>query len=246
MSGKKGQIAWNKGLTAKIDNRIKTGIVPNSKGKTYKELYGDKKSLLIKSKLSKKLLGKKRSIISKKHISECQIGRKKSIETRKKISRALIGNKPWIKGLTKETDVRVRNMGIKISSILKYKYLTGNLTGNGNNYQHCWYDGIRYLSSYESCFAKFLDYNNIKFEYESKKCRFKMNNGHTYIIDWYLPDYDLFIETKGYCDEGGKYKINWAKNNIQKFIVIDKNTIKYFVIEKYPNSKEALTILNIK
>lgn len=64
----------------------------------------------------------------------------------------------------------------------------------------------RYMrSSYEINFAIFLDGSNIKWEYESAS--FDLGDT-TYTPDFYLPEFDCYIETKGWFREEAKIKFN--------------------------------------
>lgn len=67
------------------------------------------------------------------------------------------------------------------------------------------YNDIYFRSSWEINFAKFLDLSNVKWKYESKT--FDLGNT-TYTPDFYLPEFDCYIEIKGYwrTDALNKYK----------------------------------------
>jgi predicted nuclease of restriction endonuclease-like RecB superfamily len=69
---------------------------------------------------------------------------------------------------------------------------------------------------------------NIKLEYRSKTGR-KRN----YIPDFYLPDYDLYIEVKGYWTDAAKYKMQ----DVQK-----RNPVKILILE----SLESISNVDIK
>lgn len=73
-------------------------------------------------------------------------------------------------------------------------------------------EGFR--SGFEGCVAKYFKDNSVDFEFESDKCVFKywqkIRNGRcrdcnsldivkqrTYTVDFYLPEFDIYIETKG-------------------------------------------------
>jgi len=56
------------------------------------------------------------------------------------------------------------------------------------------YNEVSFRSSWEVSFAKYLDSHNIPWVYEPK--RIPLNNGHSYLPDFYLPDLDLYIEIK--------------------------------------------------
>jgi len=70
------------------------------------------------------------------------------------------------------------------------------------------YKGTWMRSSYEVAYAKYLDKNNIKWQYESKT--FDLGNT-TYTPDFYLPESDTYIEIKGYWRDDAKKKFNLFK-----------------------------------
>ncbi len=65
------------------------------------------------------------------------------------------------------------------------------------------YKGIFMRSSYEIAYAKYLDKNNIKWEYESKA--FDLGNC-SYTPDFYLPEKNMYIEIKGWWRGDAKMK----------------------------------------
>tara|TARA_Y100001938_G_C8067744_1_gene421258 strand:- start:874 stop:1245 length:372 start_codon:yes stop_codon:yes gene_type:complete len=54
----------------------------------------------------------------------------------------------------------------------------------------------RYKSRFEFDFATYLENNSIEFEYEQHKFTY-VPKDRTYTPDFYLPKFDMFIETKG-------------------------------------------------
>lgn len=75
------------------------------------------------------------------------------------------------------------------------------------------YKGNCMRSTWEILYAKYLDKNNIKWLYESKRFYFK---DCTYCPDFYLPDQDLYIEIKGYWRENTKKRFDLFKKNYSK------------------------------
>jgi len=65
------------------------------------------------------------------------------------------------------------------------------------------YKNIWFHSSYEVAYARYLDYNNIKWQYEPET--FNLGNT-TYTPDFYLPKFNLYIEIKGFWREDSKKK----------------------------------------
>jgi hypothetical protein len=70
------------------------------------------------------------------------------------------------------------------------------------------YKDINMRSSYEIAYAKYLDKNKIKWQYEPKA--FDLGNS-TYTPDFYLPKENLYIEIKGYWRDNAKKKFNSFK-----------------------------------
>ncbi len=85
-----GRIAWNKGLTKEIDERVR---------KYSESLKGNKNRL-----------GRRHSEESKRKIGLKHKGRKLSEKHKKKLSETHLGKTSWNSGLTKETDKRVKMM----------------------------------------------------------------------------------------------------------------------------------------
>lgn len=67
------------------------------------------------------------------------------------------------------------------------------------------YNGIRYRSNYEVSVAKFFDDNNINFMYEPYT--FKVSDDF-YTPDFYVSEFDCFVEVKGLFGLGSKSKIS--------------------------------------
>jgi hypothetical protein len=77
--------------------------------------------------------------------------------------------------------------------------------------KHCKYKDINFRSSWEMKFAQFLDNKNIAWEYEHKV--FETCFGK-YVPDFWVPEWNSFVEIKGYFREDAKKKFDeFAKNN---------------------------------
>jgi len=72
----------------------------------------------------------------------------------------------------------------------------------------CKYKRIWMRSGYEIAFAQFLDLSGIKYKYEPKA--FDLSDT-TYRPDFYIPEWDLWIEIKGYISDLFKKKFNKFK-----------------------------------
>lgn len=64
------------------------------------------------------------------------------------------------------------------------------------------YNGYRFRSRLEARWAVFFDAANIKYQYEQEG--FDLSNGIYYLPDFYLPDFDVYVEVKGDTESGRK------------------------------------------
>ena len=164
------------------------------------------------------------------------------------------GRVAWNKGLTKETDERVakytstynKNKLLGLHNIhhkphgdeFKEKQRQNALKrglGGFNMRKGVNYNGIKLDSSYEVMLAKDLDKNCISWERCNRFPYVVNGNLHYYTPDFYLPDYDVYLDPKndflieninpnlGYKDVD---KIKWVEeqNNI-KVIILRKNEL---------------------
>ena len=90
-------------------------------------------------------------------------------------------------------------------------------------------------STWETVMAMRLDELNVKWERdENMKLEYRSKTGRkrNYIPDFYLPDYDVYIEVKGYWTDAAKYKMK----DVQK-----RNPVKILILE----SLEEIASVNI-
>jgi hypothetical protein len=112
------------------------------------------------------------------------------------------GLQKWIEQNPSRLDRK--HVGGKISESLKRAYREGRAVNNGG-YRRA-RRGMRSdlghtcRSSWEANVARLFLYANQPYEYERK--RFVLSTGETYLIDFYLPNVDCYVEVKGY--ESGK------------------------------------------
>jgi hypothetical protein len=101
------------------------------------------------------------------------------------------------------------------------------------------YNGISFRSTWEAEIAKVFDKEKIVWQYESKRFYYK---NFTYLPDFYLPDYDLYIEVKGWIGRNPEdiIKINTFKKEnslllidgiFYKKIVLSQNILQYILEE---------------
>lgn len=158
--------------------------------------------------------------------------------------------KAWNKGLTKETDPRVKqysetyseriksgkiqtvnrswsdeekaNLSIKMKEIAKNNpnsYKGGYNRGRCKTYN---YKGHTFIGSWELDFAKWCDDNNIRWSVPDTPFLYEWNGKRSYYPDFYLNDFDLYIEIKGYETERDLAKWDSVKN----LLVIKSKEIK--------------------
>lgn len=139
----------------------------------------------------------------------------------------VLGRIPWNKGKTKATDQRLKWAGIKgsrirtgtrvsestknkISNTLTKKIASGEIKVAPQTCKHGVRNDLGHYcrSMFEANYCRFLKYNNIKYEYETTKCIFKLSNGRNYICDLYLPETNQYIELKGWLRDEDKIKYN--------------------------------------
>ena len=119
----------------------------------------------------------------KDRISKKLKGRKLSKETRKKMS---IANKGM-----KHHKENCKCMACKV--------MRGELKTYRKKYPH---NGWIMRSTWEVAYAKYLEANNISYEFEPKM--FILSTGQRYLPDFYLSDTDEWIEIKGWLGRNGK------------------------------------------
>lgn len=98
----------------------------------------------------------------------------------------------------------------------------------------CKYNNIWFKSSWEANFAKWCDLSGIKWEYELKAFLLEINSKKTnYTPDFYLPEFDVWIEIKGYWRKDAQEKfIEFKKRYKQKIYLFNKEKLQEFSIVK--------------
>lgn len=174
------------------------------------EEYRKKVSLALKGKN----LGKKASQETKNKLSASGKGRKFSIEHRKKLS---------------------NYAKVRTYSDATRKKLSDSILNRETSYQKRYeYNGNLYRSTYEVLVAKYLKDNNVRFEYESSICRHSENGINVYVVDFYLPDLQKWLEVKGYWSPKSITKCNSfvKKFGKESLLIIDFENIKNISLNK--------------
>jgi len=136
---------------------------------------------------------------NKKHYCK-DCGKQISYQSKKKLCRSCFITKRNTNRFVSEQEKQKHSIRMKGLLVGKKNPMFGKQTHGKFGY----YKNIFMRSSYEIKFAYFLDCSGIKWKYEHKT--FDLGNS-TYTPDFYLPEFDCYIEIKGY----------WHPNNIKKF-----------------------------
>lgn len=169
------------------------------------------------------------------------------------------GRIPWNKGLTKDTDERVK----RLSEILQKKYKSGtwkisnpmdspesrlklsesmkavysnNPPKISGRCKQGWYKGFYCRSSWELAYLLYAIDNNIEIEPCNKSFVYVFENKeHNYFPDFYLPTIDTYVEIKGYEDKKAKCKKEQFKGNLLYLTYEELAPILTYVKYKYGN-----------
>ena len=140
-------------------------------------------------------------------------------ETRNKIS---VANKAWQATYWANDENRKRASQRMKDVVKKYpeSYSAANVNGRTPVID---YKGIKLNGSWEVLVAKLLDEYNIQWNRPTNPFKYEWNNStHYYYPDFYLPEYDKYIEVKGYERERDKCKYKVVPN----LIVIKRKEIE--------------------
>jgi len=170
------------------------------------------------------------------------------------------GREAWNKGLTKETSEAVKRNGEGVSTTLQQQITEGTYVNNfppmsdqqkqdtsermslhnpGGRSKWFEVDGIKVQGTYEKQFAESLVSQQIKWErpHKHQLMKYKMaNKARSYAPDFYLNDYDLFVEIKGYWWNDDEEKMSTIKAQHQ-----DKKLVVLFGKEKLDDVCEDIT-----
>lgn len=168
---------------------------------------------------------KKMSDSAKKHPPN-SLGHKPSTETLLKMSISRKGKCVGELNSMKRPEIRAKVSGRNNGM---YGKPSPHGAGRGKGAYFTKTDGVSvYLrSTYETMFAIGLEQNEIIWKYEN---RFDLGDC-TYLPDFYLPEYDLYIEVKGWLSKkayGKLIKFSELYPNI-KLVVFELNDIKKFI-----------------
>ena len=125
-------------------------------------------------------------------------------ETRQKLSNAGKGRK--------HTNETIENMKLAMQRAVRENpesYSAANINGRTKKIL---YNGIMLDGSWEVLFAKWCDDNKIQWSRPSNGFEYEWNGKRIYYPDFFLPEYNIYIEIKGYVRERDLIKWNAVSN----------------------------------
>lgn len=175
----------------------------------------------------------------------------------------------WNKGLTKETDERIQ----KRCQVRKEKYLRGEFQGYWKGKKHSeeqkrkislkmsilnkggkckWYEfeGVKVQGTWELNIVKKLQefgikWNKIKTNSHTMQYFDDNNKQHSYTPDFYLKEYDVYLEIKGFWwgNDKRKMEIVMSTHPNKKIVIVEKDL--YNSLKDSQTKEEFLKLLKI-
>ncbi len=162
------------------------------------------------------------------------LGKHPSDEVRQKWSEKRQGRldiKDWSTWRKRQSDAHLRRQEQGLEHQFKGKHVDFTTWGKRINF-----DGVVYKSRWEAYLAKLLSERNIEFIYEPKRFDLGLI---TYLPDFYLPIYDLYVEVKGFMDKESKKRLDLFKEKYPdlNLILFTENSLKNSGMSQYKLSK---------
>lgn len=206
----------NKGIH--FSDEHKRRISKSESGKIVLEkskMYGDKnpmKSIEVRKKVSDTLKGK---FFGKNHP---MYGKHHTKDSKEKNREKHLGKKTWNKGISPSKETREKSskshLGKKQLESTKLKLHIANKGRLPGHSKGIYYDSplqgkIWLRSTYELAYVKYLDSKKVLWYYEIET--FDLGDT-TYTPDFFLPQFEKFIEIKGFMRKEAQEKINKFKD----------------------------------
>lgn len=101
-----------------------------------------------------------------------------------------------------------------------------------------------FRSNWEIEMAEWLEEMDIEWDYEPRRFYFKAHK-ESYLPDFYLPDFDVWIEVKGYMDKRSERRIKlFKKYESPQFLLVEK--LEMELIRREPSLLMALIVASMK
>ena len=228
-SANKGKASWNKGLTKYTSDAVARNGANTAKTRKQRNNYISWNTGLTKE-TSDILKG-----VSIK-VSKANTGRpskmkgvSKSPEQRKKQSESMKGKKPWNKGLSKETDERVKRTSNRLTG-RTYKWPQEKI----NLAKAKEYATKKKNNSFNKSSKEELLYKELCEEYgkDDVERQYDKDPRYPFPCDFYIKSKDLFIEYNGTFDHK---EHPFDSSNAQDLLELEK--LKQLVLEKGASSR---------
>lgn len=97
------------------------------------------------------------------------------------------------------------------------------------------YNGVEMRSKMEARTAYVFDQLDIDWEYEPQS--FFLQNGMTYIPDFYLRDLDTWVEVKGVMKNKDKKQIDFLNQEKKEIVVVMEDKLRFYEYNEYSNNE---------
>ena len=211
------KFSLNYDLVKMIFKKFKVEVDRNKNGQKLKEKYEEKTVQLAKSEIGKQIVDE----------YENQKASLRKLSEKYKVNRGTIRRFLEFYGVKKrsckdavfKSNKRKQQLGIRHSNF-------GKPTKGGKVHWYL-YKGTKYQGSWEFLYALYLESKNIKFVCHKGVRRFEYEINDkilTYCPDFYLKEFDEYIEIKGYFSKDDQIKIEIVKKTYPdiKFVVLTK------------------------
>ena len=103
-------------------------------------------------------------------------------------------------------------------------------SGNRGRVKRIEYDGIQFQGKWELYFYQWCKRNNVAIEKCNEWFEYQWNGTRKYFPDFTLPEYETYVEVKGYKTERDDAK--WSQFN-KKLLIVDKKDIPKLLNDTY-------------
>lgn len=145
-----------------------------------------------------------------------------SVSEKRKQMMAKKNRVPW-------SDDRKRNHKLAMQNAVM-QHPDAYTSSNRGRVKQVIYNGVKLHGSWELKFAQWCDRNDIEWEKNTKYFLYEWNGERRYFPDFYLPEYNSYVEVKGYETDRDVAKWNAFP---EKLIVVKSSDIKLIDEDKF-------------
>jgi hypothetical protein len=195
------------------------------KDPAYREVQSERSSKKLSETLNRQWKDKKyRATMSKRSSDRMKARHQDPVFAAKSRERTAAGTTRWLKAQWKKPEYRKKMIQMSKDQWQgdnferRYKIMI-NSWGSAVHWYTSDHGKYRLRSSWELMFAVFLDLLDIKWTYEEHKF-LKKDGRHRYIPDFYLVDYDKFVEIKGVVFDDYKSMLKYVRRKWKVSILL--------------------------